>query len=83
MADVIKELLDSIDAFENEMNKNLKKTKYDDVIVDYLNLRKKFRDLYDITLEIKSKANDIISDKRHETNYLKNSKAQDAATKIK
>ena len=45
MADVIKELLDSIDTFEKEMTKNLNKTKYDDVIVDYLNLRKKFRDL--------------------------------------
>ena len=83
MADVIKELLDSIDTFENEMNKNLKKTKYDDVIVDYLNLRKKFRDLYDISLDIKSKANDIISDKRNETKYFKNSQAQDDAKNIK
>jgi hypothetical protein len=83
MASVIRELLDSIDAFETKMNENLKKFKYDDTILDYLHLRINFRDMYDIALNIDSKAYDVINNERTTVKFIKNEEAYDQIQKLK
>ena len=83
MASVIKELLDSIDAFETKMNKNLIKFKYDDTILDYLHLRRNFRDMYDIALKIDSKAYHVIDKERSTTKFRKNNEAYEQIQKLK
>lgn len=82
MADVIRELIESIDEFEKQMHEDLDRIKYDDAVLNYLNLRKKFKNIYDIELKIASVAGDAILTKREETKYYKNSKANEKILKI-
>lgn len=82
MADVIKELIESIDEFEKQMHKDLDRIKYDDAVLNYLNLRKKFKNIYDIELKMNSVAGEAILTKREETNYYKNSQAHEKILEI-
>ena len=43
MADVIRELIESIDEFEKQMHEDLDRIKYDDAVLNYLNLRKNLK----------------------------------------
>tara|TARA_B110000902_G_scaffold244359_1_gene297490 strand:+ start:815 stop:1933 length:1119 start_codon:yes stop_codon:yes gene_type:complete len=82
MADIIKELIESLTEFEVDMDKELSMFKYDDVLEKYVNLRLKFRNIYDNNLKLNSKAHDMITSKRHDTKYRKNDEALEKIKKI-
>lgn len=76
MADVIKELMDSLKEFEVSMDKDLNQMKYDNCLLNYVFLRKKFINIlddHDIPLE--SKALKAIEEKRLATKYYKSDEA--------
>lgn len=75
MADIIKELITDIRDFEVLMEKDLSQLKYDDVLLKYCNLRKKFKNTYDNNIPTDSKSHDVITSKRHITKYYKNDEA--------
>ena len=75
MADKIKELIESLAEFETEMEDDLNKFKYDDILEKYVNLRLKFKNLYDNDLKLNSRAHDVIVEKRNITKYIKNDEA--------
>tara|TARA_X000000368_G_C22974598_1_gene687069 strand:+ start:21 stop:1139 length:1119 start_codon:yes stop_codon:yes gene_type:complete len=76
MADIIKELMESLGEFEREMNKDLGQFKYDDALEKYVNLRFKFLNIYDDNdISLNSKAHDIITSYRNQTKYIKNDEA--------
>ena len=83
MASVVQELLDSIDTFETSMNAKLKKFMYDDIVFEYLHLRKHFKDVYNIALKIDCRADDIINKERAITKFYKNDKAYRENQKLK
>tara|TARA_B110000908_G_scaffold172059_1_gene237356 strand:+ start:2024 stop:3118 length:1095 start_codon:yes stop_codon:yes gene_type:complete len=75
MADIIKELIESLNEFEVEMDKDLNKFKYDDILEKYVHLRLKFKHIYDKEIKLNSKAHDVITSNRNQTKYIKNDEA--------
>lgn len=75
MAEIFKDLINSIREFEVDMDKDLSRLKYDDVLLKYCLLRKKFKTVYDMDIPTDSKSHDVITSKRHITKYYKNDAA--------
>ena len=71
MADIIKELMESLNEFEIEMNKDLSHLKYDNALYNYRHLRFKFQKILDNNIDLDSKAYNVILDKRQIVKYYK------------